>query len=164
MRWKKIVGYEGGYEISDTGLVKSVQANYTGRNSNRVKPERIIAPARIYGYRTVALWKDGKPSMKRVCRLVAEAFCIKPRGTSVVNHIDGVRDNDHYLNLEWTTPAGNSQHGIAKLTIAQVREIRNHPKGTKTNPINMDLAKKYGVSRWTITNIRRTDSDKWKSA
>ena len=49
-----------------------------------------------------------------VHRLVAEAFCPKPEGCDVVNHIDSNRVNNHKSNLEWTTASGNIQHGVAK--------------------------------------------------
>lgn len=60
-----------------------------------------------------------------VHRLVAYAFCEKPYGCELVNHLDGHKDNNFYKNLEWTTPKGNTQHAI--LTGLQVNSGPNCP-------------------------------------
>ena len=155
-RWMPVKGYEGRYDVSDHGQVRSISRPGEGRGH---VPARIIAKSNTEsGYILVALWKNNKQFTAKVSRLVADAFCIKPAGATIVNHIDEVKNNDHYLNLEWTTPSGNTRHSIAKLTERMVKEIRLAPR---TKGGNKKLAEKFGVSKWTVTNIRRTNSDKW---
>jgi len=67
------------------------------------------------GYRKVNLSNGSKNKTIAVHRLVAETFLTKPRGSNVVNHIDGDKSNNKLSNLEWTTHRGNSQHYGEKL-------------------------------------------------
>lgn len=100
--FKDIKGYEGQYQISNTGLVKSLQQN----------SERILKPGLDKGYHRVTLTSDGVQSRKAVHRLVAEAFVENERPTefTVINHIDGDTTNNIPSNLEWCNVRGNTNH------------------------------------------------------
>ena len=123
--WKDIVGYEGKYEISNKGNVKTLSYKRTGKE--RLLSERITA-----GYNRVALYNDGEISNKLVHRLVAEHFIPNPNNYKEVNHIDGNKLNNHFENLEWVSAKQNSTHAvISKLRILPTyKVIQKHIGGT----------------------------------
>ena len=92
--WKPIVGYEGLYEVSNLGRVRSLTRlskfrNRSGKLDERVIKGRIMRPQKQRtGYLNVGLSKDGKVTLFRVHRLVAAAFIANPEGLYEVNHID----------------------------------------------------------------------------
>ena len=100
--WRPVKGYEGLYEVSNMGRVKSL---YYGK-------ERIMrTPDNSTGYRNVELARQ-TPKRKLVHRLVAEAFIPNPMNLPVVNHLDGDKHNDCVFNLEWCTKKENTNHAI----------------------------------------------------
>lgn len=111
--WKGVVGYEGSYEVSSLGNVRSVkriEANSLGRL--RAVGGAIRKQGISRGYRTVMLWNHGRPKMCRVHSLVAAAFIgERPRGHHV-NHIDFDRGNNSVGNLEYVTPKENLRHSL----------------------------------------------------
>lgn len=114
--WRDVVGYEGIYQVSNTGLVRSSPGKITVRSDGqkRVWDTRILKQKfqEKPGYQ-VTLWKDGKPKMFQVARLVATAFLGEPAHPSMtVNHKDGSRKNNYADNLEWLTRADNIRHAF----------------------------------------------------
>lgn len=111
--WKDIKGYEGLYQVSDCGRIRSlnhpIKNLLTGGNS--VRKGRIRTQQIISGYLYVALYKDGKCKMHRVNRLVAEAFIPNKEGKATVNHKDENKFNNCADNLEWLTRAENNNYG-----------------------------------------------------
>lgn len=117
-RWKTIEGYEGFYEVSDKGNVRSVKREFLGRNGvtkpvheKLLKPNRTKSTERhpIQRY-AVELWRDNKRKRVLVHRLVAEAFVLNPDGKPQVNHKDGKPENNEADNLEWATNSENVKH------------------------------------------------------
>lgn len=113
--WKPVTGREEFYEVSNTGKIRSLV--------NRYKTKGIFELSvytNVKGYQSVDL---AKPELKKysVHRLVAEAFCDKPEGCNVVNHLDNNPSNNNCVNLEWTTYSGNLKHAQeqGRLTEAQ---------------------------------------------
>lgn len=110
-RWKFIKGYEGHYQISTYGRVKSIARMVKGKVGLRVVPEIILSPGiNEYGYAYVVLSRLNKMKPFRVNRLVAMAFISNPLGKKEVNHIDGNRLNNRKNNLEWSTRSENLKH------------------------------------------------------
>lgn len=114
-RWRPVVGLEDRYEVSDCGRVRSVpRIADRGGVLQRVRG-KVIAQQALRGkrseprYKVTLLTPQGRKHYL-VHRLVAAAFCVKPSGCDVVNHIDNNPQNNHASNLEWTTPAGNAAH------------------------------------------------------
>lgn len=107
--WKPVAGYEGRYEVSNMGNVRSIQDNH-GRYR-----ERPVAKNRsgTVDYLYVKLFIKDKMTNKAVHRLVAEAFVPNPGQLPVVNHLDGNKRNNCADNLEWTTTSGNHRHAWA---------------------------------------------------
>lgn len=153
-QWKDIPGYEGFYQVSNKGRVKSLL------NNGRI----LSTPINTSGYPNVNLCKDGERRIWRVHRLVAIAFL----GASnlQVNHINGVKRDNRVENLEWVSQSENgrhahrtglnkgvrgSNHPMAKLTDQQVTEIRIKYKPFKYT-LSM-LSKEYGVDDSIISGI-----------
>ena len=109
--WKPIPGYEGLYEVSNYGRVKSLER--LSSDGARTVPERIRKPNIMKDYHCVCLIKNGKHKVFRVHRLVAECF-ISPQPTPEhqINHIDGDKSNNYVGNLEWVLPIENTRHAI----------------------------------------------------
>ena len=129
-RWLPVVGYEGFYEVSSLGRVRSL------RNDNKVLTPRLSTN----GYVTVGLNLRGRKVKALVHRLVLSAFSRPPFAAEVGNHIDFDKTNNRPGNLEWTSSAGNSahakaagrmnsptgeRHGGSVLTSDEVRQIRS---------------------------------------
>lgn len=115
MNWLPIKGFEGLYEVSDTGLVRSIDRSYYSKDGQfhfyKGKLKAIL-PNKNVKYLQVELYKNNKSHHRYVHRLVAEAFIDNPENLPEVNHIDGNRQNNVVSNLEWVTRKGNVKHAI----------------------------------------------------
>lgn len=111
MIWAPIIGFEGIYEISNKGLVRSLQrfTTYKGKYG-RMEDEKFLQLNNSNGYRTVSLVYDKIKTTFLVHRLVGEIFIPNPFKKPFINHIDGMRWNNHYKNLEWSTNQENQIH------------------------------------------------------
>ena len=103
--WKDITGYEGLYQISNYGQVKSL-------HYHRGASEKIMALKTMRGYKLIGLRKNGVKKIFQVHRLVAKAFIANPYNLEQVNHKDTNKANNHVDNLEWVTARENSLHAI----------------------------------------------------
>jgi hypothetical protein len=110
--WKPIDGYLGFYEVSDRGMVRSVNRAVSVLNGKTRKiTGRTIAPKRhSQGYRFVALSKGGAINNRYIHRLVAAAFISNPMRLPLVNHLSGDKTDNRVANLQWVTHAENVQH------------------------------------------------------
>lgn len=103
--WKPIAGYEGLYEVSNLGQVRSLpRKNVKGGIKSPTETK--------WGYLICPLWKNGKAKHCSVHRLVAEAFIPNPENKPTVNHIDCNRKNNRADNLEWATQSENVRHSV----------------------------------------------------
>ena len=103
-KWKSIEGYEGLYEISTMGRVKSIERKVKHRNSYITLREKILKPGKnIKGYLFVVLCKNGKTKQILVHRLVCKAFLPNPDNLPEVNHKDENPLNNNVENLEFCT-------------------------------------------------------------
>lgn len=110
--WKDIAGYEGRYQVSNFGRVKSLERRCRTKTYTRKVPEKIYAQAiDSYGYLIVSLHLDGKKKTRTVHRLVAEAFIPNPNNLKEVNHKDENKKNNAVWNLEWCTVKYNQDYG-----------------------------------------------------
>lgn len=109
--WKDIKGFEGLYQISNTGDVKSL-ARYKNHYSKKVYvPECIRKPGKDKnGYLIIPLNLKGKKYMRKIHRLVAEAFIPNPDNKPVVDHIDCDVTNNNVSNLRWATIKENNKY------------------------------------------------------
>lgn len=120
-KWKNIKNYEGFYQVSNCGKVKSLKRTVTAINGEcRSFNERMLTLHKskpterhpVIRYH-VELWKDNKRKVASIHRLVSEHFVPNPQGKPQVNHIDGDPSNNHYENLEWVTNSENMKHAYA---------------------------------------------------
>ena len=111
--WKDIKGYEGRYQVSNNGRVKSLPINekYCKRTD-----EIILKPFMCgSGYQEVILKINGQRKPKLIHRLVADAFIPNPTNKKEVNHKDGNKFNNDYTNLEWVSSSENIRHSYNEL-------------------------------------------------
>lgn len=104
--WKPVVGYEGLYEVSDRGRVRTLIKKTRCKSAGGILAQQ-SAPNR---YRLVCLTKDGDDHSRSVHRLVATAFIQNLEGKPTVNHRNGIRDDNRLSNLEWATHAEQQEH------------------------------------------------------
>jgi len=138
--WKPVVGYEGLYEVSNLGNVRSIDRVRHIIQANReydivAKGKPIIPQARRHGYLSVWLYGHGGRAKRTgkqfsVHRLVAEAFIPNPNRYAEVNHKDESKTNNCADNLEWCNHLQNSNYGTRPQRIGDMN--RN---GKKSKPI-----------------------------
>lgn len=120
--WKPVCGYEGLYEVSDLGNVRSLDRTVRNKNGWAVKKGKTLAPASINsGYLKVQLWRDNVGQSHLVHRLVADAFLENPNHFSEVNHIDENKLNNCVTNLEHCNRAYNANYGTKNQRMTQKR-------------------------------------------
>ena len=158
--WRDVRGYEGLYQVSNFGRVRSFH------NSGM----RILSPSKVKGYLCINLFKDNKAKNFKVHRLVAQAFLPNPDNLPQVDHINTDKTDNRVENLQWVTGSENVKltyqrgrtviHGEnvynAKLTTEKVAYIRENPDGLTQR----QLAKKFNVCQATIGQIQRGET--WK--
>ena len=135
--WRPIEGYEGLYEVSSYGRVRSLDKYVkSGYGSYRLRKGKILSPGiRPDGYLVVSL----QYKMFRVHRLVAQAFILNPDNLSQVNHKDENKANNRVDNLEWCDSKYNNNYGTARIR-AKETAIKN---GYFTGLSKKEYMKKY---------------------
>lgn len=162
--WKEIEGYDGWYEVSNYGRVKSYKAGGPRKTFSET-PRILKLKCRNDGYVDISLSRNNNRKTCSVHRLVAEAFIPNPENKPEVNHLDCNRANNFYLNLKWSTPKENVAHSIlkgdrnvaeennpnSKLSKEDVLKIRR--KYNQGGTTYIDLADMYGVTKGQIGHI-----------
>lgn len=118
--WKDVPGFEGLYQVSNTGKVKSF------RKSSKYgsQPEYMLNPTiNNTGYAQVTLYDNTKRSKFSVHRLVAQLFIPNPDNLPQINHKDENKLNNHVDNLEWCTASYNNAYGTAKIRAIDARSL-----------------------------------------
>jgi hypothetical protein len=169
--YKDILGYEGLYQVSNFGNVKSVKRTVEIKiNIKRTINECILKPIKdSYGYLSVDLSKNRLAKRIKIHRLVALAFIPNYKNKPIINHINGIKTDNITKNLEWCTYSENTIHsykiglmnangtnnGRCKLTEKQVLEIRKNSENLSQRKLSII----YNVSNCLICDI--INNKKW---
>lgn len=136
-QWKDIEGFEGRYQVSNLGRIKSIQDNH-GKPVDKIKNQ--YERSKTCKYMHVQLWFKDKPTTRSVHRLVAIAFVSNPENKPIVNHLDGNKLNNNACNLEWCTNSENLKHahatGLKKPSRSQLG--RKCGAGSKYHNVSFD--------------------------
>ena len=153
--WQPVKGYDGLYEVSDKGRVRSL----------KFCKERILKPIKEHGgYLRVNLCKEGKVKHTLVHRIVADTFIPNPNNLETVNHKDEVKTNNVASNLEWMSQKDNNNYGTHNKRVSEANI--NHPSRSKqvqmfdkqtgellaTFPSTGEAARVTGIKRASISN------------
>lgn len=148
--WKDIKGFEGYYQVSNYGNIKSL-TRFDGIRER--KGQEIKQSLKYNGYLQVGLRKNSKRKFFSVHRLVAIHFLDNPENKPQVNHIDCNKQNNNINNLEWATSKENLHH-------AKINGLRNNiPKGEK-HPNFGKFAEKSKTAKPVIRYDRKTGKTK----
>lgn len=156
--WKPVVGYEGLYEVSNLGNVKSL--------CDRQWNVRILRPWNRWWYLFVVLTNESIPSKKSVHRLVITEFIENIENKPAINHINWIKTDNRLENLEWCTHSENTIHSwnmwLSKIT-SNHNTITNHPtrwrfwKDSKSSKsINQYSKDNVFIKKWySIIDVER---------
>lgn len=167
--WKPIEGYEGYYEVSNLGKVRSVDRyityNICKKIAIRHQKEVVLQdkPSKL-GYPIIHLSKDGKTKPFYVHRLVANAFVDNPNGFTYINHKDENKANNNAYNLEWCTQQYNSTYGTAiERKCLKTRNKNGNPMAVNcydkslnllcTYPSMNEAKRRLGIHTYIISSI-----------
>lgn len=188
MIWKKVKGYEDSYEVSENGIVRSIDRVVMNKTKNGkprpclCKGKELSPYKRKDGRLEVVLRKDGKSRTKSIHVIVAETF-LKKKPKTEVNHKDGSFLNNHFLNLEWITKKENIRHAFYSEIMTTTKKVaRLDEKGEikKVYASESDACRKNGVAqgkisraikrngrscgfKWCFVDESVTTTEKWES-
>lgn len=174
-QWMPVKGYEDYYEISNFGRVKSLARTWvTGeRFGVRTKGDTIAKGGLVCGYINHILCVNRKKKTVLSHVLVAKHFIANPNNLPVVNHLNSVRHDNFFKNLEWTTVQGNVQHGF-EFGFREGRKGSKHHNTDLTEPDIIEIRRlcseggisqkqigeKFGLHQKTVSKIHLRQ--RWK--
>ena len=156
--WRDVVGYEGLYQVSDQGRVKSLERKDC---LGRTVKERILKPGVVSsGYLMISLCTGGKQKMFSVHRLVCQAFHENPDNKPQVNHINEDKADNRACNLEWCTCKQNLNHGsrnerAAKARSKPVGQYTRYGDLVKVWPSAIEVQRQAGFSQGNVSAAAR---------
>ena len=152
--WKDVIGFEGLYQVSNTGEVKSLARISTNKGSYsgciKVKERNLKQCINRLGYYVLTLFKDGKRHFKTVHRIVAEAFIENPKQYPEVNHKDLDKSNNNVVNLEWCDRFYNINHMFEnKIKSSKYKGVSYSKERDKWCAYVNILGKKLSIGRYS---------------
>ena len=178
--WKPILRFNGEYEVSNTGLVRSTDKVIEKSNGKKyTRVSKVLKPAKDKsGYLRVAVSFKGELKTQKVHRLVACCFVSGVMCATEVNHKDGDKLNNNSSNLEWVNRSENMKHayannllapkkgslnGNSKLTDEQVKEIRTIAESGGRYYGRKELANRFGISECRVKEIVTKRKNNWQN-
>lgn len=158
--WKTIVGYEGRYEVSDKGNIRSLKFGKT----------KILKPWKTNrGYLQVKLRKGGIHKNMYVHRLVAEAFIPNPNHLATVNHRDEVKTNNAASNLEWMSLPDNTAYSQSRWAERPIQQFDKQGNLLAAFPSLNEAERVTEIARgniWSCCNgkLKSTGGYNWRYA
>lgn len=155
-RWLPVVGFEGFYEVSDLGRVRSIDRVTPWRWGPRLWRGKILSQGRCGGYLSVKLCRLGKYSTRKVHRLVLESFTGVIEAGHQANHLDFDPSNNRLENLEWTSQLENIAYSVSagrrrsKISATDATEIRRRALSGESQ---RSLADAFGLCQSSISLI-----------
>lgn len=148
--WKSIAGYDGLYEVSSIGRVRSLNYNHTGK-IKVLKPRKICT-----GYLVVGLHKNREKKLFKVHRLVAAAFIPNPDSKPQVNHKNEIKSDNRAENLEWMTAKENCNFGTRNERISKpVIQLTKSGKLVAEFKSITEAARQTGIAHSNIVSCCR---------
>lgn len=161
--WKDIPEYEGFYQVSNLGRVRSLPRSVPHKRFGSINRRGQVLSERTdkRGYHQARLQRDGRSTYPKVHRLVATLFLENPENLPQVNHKDLDKSNNTIENLEWISEKGNMDHAFAvtveveNIVTNEVRIVRNIS----------DFCKEVGIHDGNLCKTysgRRTHTGNWR--
>lgn len=170
VEWKEFI--KGYYRVSNTGIIESVERFVDNGRGTKSFRQGVIMTQTLNpkGYPTVTLRVNNVKQTPVVHRIVALNFVPNPLGLPQVNHIDGIKENNYYTNLEWVTNSSNMLHAYSlglnskvgelnsatNLTEQDIKDIR----GLQGKVSGIVLGKRYEIGKSAIYKIWNRET--WK--
>lgn len=166
--WKDVPGYEGYYQASNRGKVRSIDRTIIDKNEIKIHRTGKVLSQNVNkdGYLFVELNKNAKRKLRTVHRIISETFIPNIKNKPEVNHINGNKKNNAISNLEWVTSSENQIHAIEdRLQTIPIGEDSNSAKLTNNEVLEIvcsyrlgifthaEIAKAYNISRQVICGI-----------
>ena len=155
--WAPVKGYEGIYEVSNTGRVRALDRKIEQENSHgtgtvvrKLKGQEMTPFDNGNGYKAVGLKTGGNVKNHYVHRLVAEAFLEKPKGKDFINHKDFDRGNNNVSNLEWVTQKENVDYSKHKMRHPR---LKTRPSSTGEHHISVKWCGKKKNIKYYLVSI-----------
>lgn len=152
--WKPVKGYERKYEISNFGNIKAL--NFQGHGFEKLKKPTLNKE----GYFCIMLWKDSKPKLFKIHRLVAEAFIPNIENKPQVDHINTIRTDNRVDNLRWVTNFENSrnEHTYKRISENGKRTIKYAREACKKKVMCIETKTIYNSVKEAAMSIKVTPS------
>ena len=154
--WRDIRGYEGLYQVSSHGNVKSIDRIIRDKNGRvKISKGRLLAfTVEKDGYFQLHLSKGNVSKLFKVHKLVAEAFIQPIKGKNLVNHKNGLKQINHVKNLEWVNNKENTQHAH-KLGLINYLVGEDHPKAILTNRKVLRIRELHSTGNYTQVSLAK---------
>ena len=170
--WKPISGYEGFYEVSNLGRIRSLEriVECSDGRKRKIKDRTLKGSSYSGGYSGVTLHKDGCAKFVNIHRIVAEAFVPNPLEKEEVNHKDENPSNNHASNLEWVTHKENINYGTRTerareaTTKLQGKAVQQFSKDGKLVAEYESISIAYRATGAFISNIVKCARGEYKTA
>lgn len=159
--WKDIKGFEGLYQVSNLGRVRSLERYKNNHSVSQYCPQCILIPwLNDKGYNIVKLSKNNKKTHKRIHRLVASAFVQNPENKNYVNHIDGNKTNNSTKNLEWCTLSENTKHAY-KIGLMKTKKVLDKKSGIIYNSVREAALSNGKIESSVGRSCREAKKSRW---